>query len=145
MRALWSDRPNALITSLNNFNVSGAFLMVIVSVRSMPSTAWTFRKKSQKIFLILREAKPGGFQTAGFPTFFRERSGLCRGPFRDCSSLVLLIGRERGKGQIGKIPGESPDKTGKSRKKSGKSKKGKDRKGRTSPDREAPCLNPPPV
>ena len=34
---------------------------------------------------LLREAKPGGFQTRVFPTF-RERSRLCRGPFRDCSS-----------------------------------------------------------
>ena len=32
--------------------------------------------------LQLREAKPGGFQFH----FFRERSRLCRGPFRDCSS-----------------------------------------------------------
>ena len=34
----------------------------------------------------LREAKPGGFQTRGVSHFFRERSRLCRGPFRDCSS-----------------------------------------------------------
>ena len=34
----------------------------------------------------LREAKPGGFQTGGVPTLFRERSRLCCGPFRDCSS-----------------------------------------------------------
>ena len=34
----------------------------------------------------LREAKPGGFQTRGFPTSFWQRSRLCRGPFRDCSS-----------------------------------------------------------
>ena len=34
----------------------------------------------------LREAKPGGLQTRAFPTFFRERSRLCRVPFRDCSS-----------------------------------------------------------
>ena len=34
----------------------------------------------------LREAKPGCFQTRVFPHFFRERSRLCRGPFRDCSS-----------------------------------------------------------
>ena len=32
------------------------------------------------------EAKPGGFQTRVFPTFFWERSRLCSGPFRDCSS-----------------------------------------------------------
>ena len=52
-----------------------------------------------------------------FPNhFFRERSRLCRGPFRDCSSYVLLIGRESGKGEIGKIPGPSPSKSGKSRK-----------------------------
>ena len=34
----------------------------------------------------LGEAKPGGFQTRGVSHFFRERSRLRRGPFRDCSS-----------------------------------------------------------
>ena len=57
-----------------------------------------------------------GFPNPKVSHFFRERSRLCRGPFRDCSSLVLLIGRERGKGQIGKIPGPSPSKSGKSQK-----------------------------
>ena len=33
---------------------------------------------------ILREAKPGVSKPGGFP-LFRERSRLCRGPFRDCS------------------------------------------------------------
>ena len=36
---------------------------------------------------------------------------------------MLLIGRERGKEQIGKIPGESPDKSGKSRESPQKDKK----------------------
>ena len=63
--------------------------------------------------VYLREANRGGLQTRGFPPFFRERSGLRRRPFRDCSSSVLLIGQERAEGQIGKIPGQSPDKSGK--------------------------------
>ena len=54
---------------------------------------------------------------------------------------MLLIGRERGRGQIGKIPGESPDKSGKSRKNRESPKK--DKKGRTSSDRETPRLKPP--
>ena len=54
-------------------------------------------------------SKPGGF-----PLTFRERSRLCRGPFRDCSSQVLVIGWERGRGGIGKIPGPSPSKSRKS-------------------------------
>ena len=86
----------------------------------------------------MREAKPGGFQTGGFPTFFRERSRLCRGPFRDCSSLVLLIGREREKGRIGKIPAESPDKSGKSRKEQKRTKK----EGQVQIGKP-PCLKPP--
>ena len=75
----------------------------------------------------LREAKPGGFQTGGFPTFFRERFELCRGPFRDCSSLVLFIGRERGKRQIRKIPQkkrESPKKDKKRQRRKDKSRSG---------------------
>ena len=40
---------------------------------------------------------------------------------------VLLIGRERGKGPIGKIPGESPDKSGKCPGKSQNDKKGQKR------------------
>ena len=70
-----------------------------------------------------------------FPTFIG--SWLCRGPFRDCSSQVLLIGRERGKGQIRKSPEESPSKSGKSRKKSGKSQKGQNRE---NPPFEPPRL-----
>ena len=34
----------------------------------------------------LREAKPGGLPNPGVSHFFRERSRLCCGPFRDCSS-----------------------------------------------------------
>ena len=87
---------------------------------------------------LLREAKPGGFQTGGSPIFFGKGPDWHRGPFRDCSSLVVLNGREIGKGQIGKIPGESPSKSGKSQK-IGKVPKWT-KQGRTSPDRE----NPPP-
>ena len=35
-----------------------------------------------------------GLGDRGFPTFFRERSGLCRRPFRDCLSGAVT-GRER--------------------------------------------------
>ena len=55
---------------------------------------------------------------------------------------MLLIGRDRGKGQIRKIPGESPDKSGKSRKNRESPKK--DKKGRTSPNRETPPFETPP-
>ena len=58
---------------------------------------------------------------------------------------MLLIGRERGKGQIGKIPGESPSKSGKSRK-NRKSPK-KDKKGQKRKDKSRsgnpPRLKPP--
>ena len=56
---------------------------------------------------------------------------------------MLLIGRERGKGQIGKIPGPSPSKSGKSQKNRERTKK--DKKGRTSPDRETPPFETPPL
>ena len=72
---------------------------------------------------MLREGKPGGFQTGAFPTFFGKGPDVVADPFgtvpRRCFFLGggwVLIGRERGKGQIGKIPGECPDKSGKSRK-----------------------------
>ena len=56
---------------------------------------------------------------------------------------MLLIGRQRGKGQIaGKIPGPSPSKSGKSQKNRESPKK--DKKGRTSPDRETPPFETPP-
>ena len=58
-----------------------------------------------------------GFPNPGVSDFFRERFRLCRGPFRD------LMGRERGKGQIGKIPGPSPSKSGKSQKNQKRAKK----------------------
>ena len=88
--------------------------------------AWTFEELSFCNFSDLTKSQsqraisweklnPGVSKPGDFP-LFRERSRLCRGPFRDCSSQVLLIGRERGKGQIGKIPGPSPSKSGKSRK-----------------------------
>ena len=72
--------------------------------------------------VLLREAKPESSQTRVFPTF----SG----------KVQIVIGRERGKGQIGKIPGPSPSKSGKSRKNRESPKK--DKKGRTSPDQETP-------
>ena len=75
----------------------------------------------------------------GFP-LFRERSRLCRRPFRDCSSWARLIGRERGKGQIGKIPGQSPDKSGKSRK-----NRESPKKKRTKKEGQVQIENPPPL
>ena len=58
---------------------------------------------------------------------------------------MLLIGRERGKGQIRKIPGPSPSKSGKSQKNRESPKKDKKgQKGRTSPDRETPPFETPP-
>ena len=52
---------------------------------------------------------------------------------------LLLIGRERGKGRVGKIPGPSPSKSGESQKNQESPKKNKKgQKGRTSPDRLKP-------
>ena len=87
----------------------------------------------------MREAKPGGVPNPGVSHFFLGKVQIVS---RTLSGLFLvgaLIGRERGKGQIGQIPGPFPSKSGKSQSKSGKSQKGpKDKKGRTSPDRETP-------
>ena len=83
-------------------------------------------------------SKPGCF-----PLFW-ERSRLCRGPFWDCSSWVLLIGWERGKGQIGKIPGPSPRKSGKSQKNRESPKRTKmDKKGQKVQIGKPPRLKPP--
>ena len=79
------------------------------------------------VFNLLREARPGGFQPGGFPIF----SGKVRIVSRTLSGLFLVGAvnrRERGKGQIGKIPGESPDKSGKSRRNRESPKKGQRRK-----------------
>ena len=88
------------------------------------------------LLLSLRKAKPGGFPNPGVSPFFWERSRLCRGPFRDCSSQVLLIGRERGKGLIGKIPGPSLSKSGKSQKNRERRKKDKKGQKRTKKDKK---------
>ena len=77
--------------------------------------------------LIWEKLNRGVSKPGGGSHFLRERSGLCRGPFRDCSSWALLIGRERGKGgQIGKIPKnrESPKKDRKGQKRKDKSRSG---------------------
>ena len=52
----------------------------------------------------------------------------------------ILIGQQRGKGQIGKIS-RKIGKIPKNRESHKKDEKGQ--KGRTSPDQEAPCLKPP--
>ena len=52
----------------------------------MDASCRFFSEENLSTTTVLREAKPGGFQTRVFPTFFRERSRLCRGPCRDCSS-----------------------------------------------------------
>ena len=78
----------------------------------------------------LREARPGVFQTGGFPTF----SGKVQIVSRTLSGLFLVgaLNRpRRGKGQIGKVPGPSPSKSGKSqinRESPKKDKKGQKRK-----------------
>ena len=123
---------------------ASAFVAIILGMQSHQQQATL--KQNIKI-PELGEAKPGGFQTGapGFPLFSGKVRIVSR-TLRDCSSLVLLIGRERGKEQIGKIPGESPDKSGENPGKIGKVQKGqKGQKGRTSPDHEAPPFETPPL
>ena len=83
----------------------------------------------------LRQVKPGEFQTSGFPfCFFRERSWLCREPFRDSSSEVLWIGQEKRKRTDRENPQtnrENPEK------REVPKRRKKDKSGRTSQDREA--------
>ena len=72
---------------------------------------------------VLGEAQPGRFQTGGVPLFF---SGKVLIVLRTLSGLFFVGAfrkshrpRERGKGQIGKIPeqiGKIPEKSGKSQK-----------------------------
>ena len=73
-----------------------------------------------RFFSFLREAKPGGFQTPGVSHFFRERSRLCRGPFRE-------IGREKRKRTNRENFRTIPEQIGKIPEKSGKSQKGQKR------------------
>ena len=86
-----------------------------------------------------REAKPGGFQTGGFPTF----SGKVQIVSRTLSGLFLVgaVNRLRKRKRTNREnPRRVPGQIGKIPKKSGKSQKGRKRtkKGRTSPDRETP-------
>ena len=82
---------------------------------------------------FLREAKPGGLQTGGFPTFFGKGPDCVADPFGTVPCRCSIIGRERGKGQIGKIPGPSPSKSGKSQKNRESPKK--DKKGQKRKDK----------
>ena len=95
---------------------------------------------------VLREAKPGGFQTGGFPTFF-----FGKGPGivpRTLSGLFLLgaVNRPRKRKRTNREnPRTIPEQIGKIPKKIGKVPKRtkKDKKGRTSPDRETPPFSGP--
>ena len=95
--------------------------------------------------VLLREAKPGGSRPGGFPLL----SGKVQIVSRTLSGLFLVgaVSRPRktSKAQIGKIPKESPKKSGKSGKiGKGQTRTKKDKKGRTSPDRETPPFENPP-
>ena len=94
----------------------------------------------------LREAKPGGFQTGGFPTFF---SGKVQIVSRTLSGLFLVGALNRlwkRKRTNRENPRTIPEQIGKIPQKSGKPQKGQKRtkKGRTRPDREAPPFETPP-
>ena len=85
-------------------------------------------------------SQTGVFSNRGVSHFFRERSRLCRGPFRDCSFLVGALNRPRKRKRTNQEnPRTIPEQIGKILEKSGK-----DKKGRTSPDREAPRFEIPP-
>ena len=66
-----------------------------------------------------RRAKPGSFTTRGLSLCFGKGPDCVADPFGTVPRRCCLIGRERGKGQIGKIPGdprtnrENPGKIGK--------------------------------
>ena len=93
----------------------------------------------------LREAKPGGFQTRGFPTFFGKGPDCVADPVGTVPHRCSFS-REREKGRIGKIPGPSPSKSGKSRKnrESPKKKIKKDKKGQKRKDKKVQIGKPPP-
>ena len=88
--------------------------------------------------MILGQAKWGGV-----PIFFGKGPDCVADPVLTVPRM--LIRREWGKGQTGKIPGQSPDKPEKFPEKSGKSQKGQ--KGQKSKDKSrsgnAPVWNPP--
>ena len=102
-------------------------------------TAWSPTSQSQQ-----QKRKPRALPCNAGPfidTCSRVKNLACTWEFW---ASMATIGRERGKGQIGKIPGPSPSKSGKSQKH--RESPRKDKKGRTSPDRETPPgLKPPPV
>ena len=93
----------------------------------------------------LREAKPGGFQTGGFPLF----SGKVQIVSRTLSGLFLVgaVDRPRKrKGTNRENPRTIPSKSGKSRKNRESPKKGKKGQKRKDKSRSGnpPCLKPPP-
>ena len=92
----------------------------------------------------------GGVRSPGVSHFFRERSRLCRGPFR---GLFLVGALKKWPRKRTRTNRENPqtvrEQIGKITEKSGKSQKGqkrtkKDKKGRPSPDREALPFETPP-
>ena len=84
------------------------------------------RKKSP--FLPREKLNRGVSKGVGFPTFSPGKVQIVSRTLSGLFLVVLLIGREREKGRIGKIPGPSPRKSGKSRKIPEKDKKGQKRK-----------------
>ena len=86
----------------------------------------------------LREAKPGGFQTGGFPTFFGKSPGWVADP--GLFPVGALNRPRKRKGTNRENPRTIPEQIGKIPEKSGKSQKGQERtkKGQKNPDREAP-------
>ena len=120
---------------------SGPFCVTESVTLTKPKLIGQVHVQGEIELLSMGEAKPEGFQTGGFPIFFRERSRLCRGPFRDSSSWALLIGGERGKDKSGN-PRKVPGQIGKIPEKSGKSQKGQKRKDK-SRSGTPPRLEPP--
>ena len=114
-------------------------------VKFFPEFSWVFAWwdfSPEKT--LLREAKPGGFQTRVFPIF----SGKVQLVSRTLSGLFLVgaLNRPRARKRTNREnPGPSPSKSGKSQKNRESPKRTKkDKKGRTSPDRETPQFETPP-
>ena len=118
------------------------FIFVAGGVFNMNMRAANLAAISVKLLGLAQEIRERKtFPNRGGPGFPLV-PGKVRIVLRTLSGLfpVGAVNRPR-KRHIRKIPGQSPDKSGKFRKNRESHKKGK--KGRTSPDRESPPVNPP--
>ena len=149
-RHQFSQLVSASMTTLMSSRLSGSHRSTRIASdlasRALPSQGKPQRESESQAVRIarsyLREAKPGGSKPGCFPLF----SGKVQIVSRTLLGLFLVgaLNRPRKKKRTNREnPRRAPSKSGKSQKNRESPKK--DKKGRTSPDRETPLFETPPL